>query len=197
MEDNLCEINQEFPAAHPRVKCNINRIYNSSYPGSVLYDLSSDSVSHLVNSWSVSTRHMWDVPRETHRYMVEELGGQHAQTMLTVRYVKFLQSMKKSSKLAVQFLLEKVANDLITVTGRNIRCILQKIEYRKDIFTVKVGWLKKNINFCEIPENEKWRINFVEEIVNIRQNVFKLDQDDDSFLTSDQLSEILDYICTS
>jgi hypothetical protein len=23
---------------------------------------------------------MWDVPRETHRYMVEELGGQHAQS---------------------------------------------------------------------------------------------------------------------
>ena len=134
-----------------------------------------------MNSWSVSTRHMWDVPRETHRYMVEELGGQHAQTMLIVRYVKFLQSMKKSSKLAVQFLLEKVANDLRTVTGRNIRYILEKIQYRKDIFTVKVGWLKKNINFCEIPENEKWRINFVEEIVNIRQKVFKLDQDDDSF----------------
>ena len=118
-----------------------------------------------MNSWSVSTRHMWDVPRETQRYMVEELGGQHAQTMLIVRYVKFLQSMKKSSKLAVQFLLEKVANDLRTVTGRNIRYILEKIQYRKDIFTVKVGWLKKNINFCEIPE--KLRVNFVEEIVNV------------------------------
>ena len=73
--------------------------------------------------------------------------------------------MKKSSKLAVQFLLEKVANDLRTVTGRNIQYILEKTEYRKDIFKVKVGWLKKNLNFCEIPENEKWRVNFVEEIV--------------------------------
>ena len=118
-----------------------------------------------MNSWSVSTRHMWDVPRDIHRHMVEELGGQHAQSMLIVRYVKFLQSMKKSSKLAVQFLLEKVANDLRTVTGRNIRYILEKTEYRKDIFKVKVGWLKKNLNFCEIPENEKWRVNFVEEIV--------------------------------
>ena len=192
-----CEINQEFPTAHPRVKCNINRIYNSSYPGSVLYDLSSDSVSHLVNSWSVSTRHMWDVPRETHRYMVEELGGQHAHSMLIVRFVKFLQWMKKSPKLVVQYLLGKVANDMRTVTGRNIRYILEKIEHRKDLFKVKISWLKKRINFCEIPDNEKWRVNFVEEIVNIRQNVFKLDLDDDSFLTSDQLSEILDYLCTS
>ena len=150
-----------------------------------------------MNSWSVSTRLMWDVPRETHRYMVEELGGQHAQTMLIVRYVKFLQNMKKSSKLAVQCLLEKVAKDMRTVTGRNIRYILERIEYKKDIFEVKAGWLKKNLTFCKIPENEKWRVNFVEEIVNVRQNVFKLDHNDDSFLTSDQLSEILDYICTS
>ena len=84
-----------------------------------------------------------------------------------------------------------------TVTGRNIRYILERIEYRKDIFEVQAGWLKKNLTFCKIPENEKWRVNFVEEIVNVRQNVFKLDHDDDSFLTSDQLSEILDYICTS
>ena len=34
-----CEIIQEFPTAHPDVKCKINRIYNSSFPGSVLYDM--------------------------------------------------------------------------------------------------------------------------------------------------------------
>ena len=58
IERNI-EILQEFPEAHPEVKCKLNRIYNSSFPGSVLYELSSNSVSHLVNSWSVSTRHMW------------------------------------------------------------------------------------------------------------------------------------------
>ena len=66
-----------------------------------------------------------------------------------------------------------------------------------DIFKVKISCLKKNRNFCKIPENEKWRVNFVEEMLNIRQNVFKLDHNDDSFLTSDQLSDILDYISTS
>ena len=53
------DLNQEFPFAHPEVKCKINRIYNTSYPGSVLYDMTSDSVSQLVSSWSVSVRHMW------------------------------------------------------------------------------------------------------------------------------------------
>ena len=58
-----------------------------------------------------------------------------------------------------------------TVTGRKIRYILEKIEYRKDVFKVKIGWLKKNLTFCKLPENEKWRVKFVEEIVNIRQKL--------------------------
>ena len=73
--------------------------------------------------------------------------------------------MKKLPKLVFQFLLEKVAKDMRTVTGRNIRYIQEKIEFRKDLFKVKVSWLKKNLNFCEIPEKEKWRLNFVEEIL--------------------------------
>ena len=49
-----CELNQEFYPAHPDVKCKINRIFNSSFPGSVLWDLTSGNFHQLVNSWSVS-----------------------------------------------------------------------------------------------------------------------------------------------
>ena len=168
IERNI-EILQEFPEAHPEVKCRLHRIYNSSFPGSVLYELSSNSVSHLVNSWSVSTRHMWGVPRETHRYMIEELGGQHAESMIIIRYVKFLQNIMKSSKLAVQFLLQQVKNDLSTLTGRNIRFILDKIGHDKDIFKVKTNWLKKDYKFCKIQENEKWRVSLAHKIVNVKQ----------------------------
>ena len=71
IEKNV-EIIQEFPSAHPEVKCKINRIYNSSFPGAMLYDLSSDSVTHLVNSWSVSVRHMWGLPLQAHRYLITQ-----------------------------------------------------------------------------------------------------------------------------
>ena len=53
-----CEINQEFSFAHPEVKTKINGIYNSSFPGSVLWDLSSPSTQMIFNTWSVSVRHM-------------------------------------------------------------------------------------------------------------------------------------------
>ena len=81
------EIMQEFSVAHPDVKCRINRIFNSSFPDSVLYNLSSDSVKHIVSSWSVSVKQMWGLPHQAHRYLVRELGGQHAEEILILRCV--------------------------------------------------------------------------------------------------------------
>lgn len=66
-----CEINQEFHYVHPELKCKLNRIYNSSFPGSNLWDLTSDAAQSIINSWSVSVRHMWDLPRETHRRFID------------------------------------------------------------------------------------------------------------------------------
>ena len=196
IEKNV-EIMQEFSVAHPDVKCRINRIFNSSFPGSVLYNLSSDSVKHIVSSWSVSVKQMWGLPYQAHRYLVRELGGPHAEEMLITRYVKFLQSVRKSPKLAVQFMLEKTVNNVNTVTGSNARFIHEKLGHDCDIFSMKPAFLKKNVRFCEVRQEEKWRVNMIKEIVNVKQNVLNLKDDDDDFLTSEQLDDIIAFLSTS
>ena len=189
-----CELLQEFPAAHPEVKCKINRIYNSSFPGSVLYDLTSKSVNQLENSWSVSTRHMWGLPVQAHRYLMEELGGQHAQTMLIVRYVKFLQSLRRSPKMCVQFLLQKVLKNVNTVTGKNVQYILGKTGHECDLFSVTPNILKKNLKFCEIRNENRWRVNIIKEIVDIKQGILALDGEG---LSSEELNDLIDFISTT
>ena len=52
------ELNQEFIFAHPEIKSKINHIYNSSFPGSQLWDLCSKNANMLYNSWSVAVRIM-------------------------------------------------------------------------------------------------------------------------------------------
>ena len=198
IERNI-EIIQEFPFAHPALRCKINRIYNSSFPGSVLYDLTSDSVSQLVNSWSVSVRHMWGLPLQTHRYLIEPLGGEHAFTMLTTRFVNFLQNIQKSPKLAVQYMLQKVLNNVNTVTGKNVRTIQDIIGHEQDILSVKSVWLKKKIKFSRISEDNIWRVNMIKEIIDIKQRIVEVTPNDeeDSFLSTEQFEEILDFISKS
>ena len=72
------EIIQEFPFSNPEVNCKINRIYNSLFPGSLLYDLTPLKTSQLVNSWSVSVFHTWRIPLTSYHYVIEPLGGKHA-----------------------------------------------------------------------------------------------------------------------
>ena len=138
---------------------------------------------------------MWNVPCSTHRYLVEPLGGEHALSMILTRYVKFIKFIKKSPKMAVQFLLEKVSRNCNTLTGKNIRFVLDKLNV-EDIFQVNPDRVKTDFKFAKISEENSWRINFAKEIVNLKQNVLQLDPDTNT-LSEDELQEILDYICTS
>jgi hypothetical protein len=121
-------------------------------------------------SWSTAGLCPPGLPLQAHRYIIEELGGEHAQTMLIRRYIKFLQNVKKSPKLAVQLLLQKVIGDLNTMTGKNVRYIIDNIGHQKDILTVNPDSLKNKLRFCGINNADKWRVNFEKELVNIKQN---------------------------
>ena len=60
-------------------------------------------------------------------------------------------------------------------------------------------WLKNKIKFCEMKEDNKWRVNMIKEIVNINQKVLRLpnSEEDDSFLSQEQLQDILDFVSIS
>ena len=191
-----CELNQEFSCAHPQVKSKINRIYNSSFPGSVLWDMSLPNTEMIMNSWSVAVKHMWGLPHGAHSYLIEELSGTHARTMLMCRYVKFLTSIKRSIKLAVQFLFQKVRNNVNTATGKNIAYVLNATDY-DNLGEIDINEFMKKVKFCQISDENRWRVNLLKEIVDLKYNVVMLSNADEEALDTDELNEILDFICTS
>ena len=191
-----CELNLEFGFAHPEVKCHINRIYNSSFPGSVLWDMSSQNYKMMINTWSVAVRHMWDLPHNTHRHFIEELSGTHASTMLICRFVNFIKSIKKSPKRAVQFLYQKVKNNLNTVTGRNVQFVVETTGSR-NIEDININQVKKNMKFCEVDPSESWKANFIREVVNLKQNVLFLDDEAEVVFENEDLDYIVEYLATS
>ena len=117
--------------------------------------------------------------------------------MIICRYVKFLQSIQKSEKLPVKFMLQKVYRNVNTITGRNVRFIQDKLGPScVDILDASSTWMKKNIKFSEIRNEDKWRVDLLREITNINQQVLQFISED-SFLSSDQLQEIVDFVSTS
>ena len=79
--------------------------------------------------------------------------------MIICRYIKFLQSIQKSEKLPVKFMLQKVYRNVNTITGRNVRFIQDKLGPScVDILDASPTWMKKNIKFSEIRNEDKWRV---------------------------------------
>ena len=74
----------------------------------------------MFTSWSVAVRHMWDIPFQTHRYLIEPLAGIHAKIMIYTRYISFIKTIQKSTKLPVRYMYELVKRDTRHITGSNI-----------------------------------------------------------------------------
>ena len=123
--DNSNEILQEFSFSHPSTKIKINSIYNSHLTGSCLWDLFGREAVMMENTWNASMRLMLDVPRDTHRYLIEPLSKtNHVKSFLINRFLSFLQQIRNSSKAASKFLLDSILLDDRSTTGSNLRNIL-------------------------------------------------------------------------
>ena len=119
------ELNQEFSFAHPQTKIHVNQIYNYHFTGSPLWNLFSREAEMLENSYNSSVRHMFDLPRESHRYFVEGLTeGPHLKSTLIKRFLSFTEQIMRSTKSALKSIFNLVKYDTQSVTGYNLRKIM-------------------------------------------------------------------------
>ena len=109
--------------------------------------------------------------------------------------------MRKSSKFAVQCLIQLVSKDTQTNTGRNIRYILNKTG-ESDIFAVNAQKLKRDYKFALIQPEDQWKVGFIKELTNLKAGSVELnhetleDDDNDEAFTSDDIEAILCYLCS-
>ena len=115
----------------------------------------------MINSWSVAVRHTWDFPFNMHRRFIEPLGGTHAQAIIMSNYVRFIQSIRKCNKLSVIYLLEKVRSNLETMTGSNVRHILDQLEEDIIFNKIKPKQLRKTFSFEKLEQNEIGRLTIL------------------------------------
>ena len=187
--DKNNSLNQEFFFAHPQSKFKINTVYNSHFSGSQLWKFGSVEMNKLESTYNRSIKIMFDLPWATHRYLMEPLTGlSHVRKRLVQRYLSFIDKIKNSKKGALAALLNIIKTDTRTTTGSNLRWIMLMASKNniEELFKNKVP-----IDYHEISKEEHWRTNFVEEIVNIRNEELVVPGFDET-----ELEEILEHLCT-
>ena len=187
--DKNNEILQEFSFSHPNTKIKINSIFNSHLTGSCLWDLFGKKAVMMENTWNVSMRLMLDIPRETHRYLIEPLSKtKHIKTVLIKRFLSFLQQIRKSNKAASKFLLDSILLDARSTTGSNLRNILLLTD-KADVRQLEPNDAYQ-VNYHPINQEEEWRLPFICDIIeakNDQLNILNISDDD--------LEEMLDALC--
>ena len=107
--DKNCELLQEFLFSHPKSRLEANKIFNSHFTGSPIWDLFSAEAIMLENSWNVSFRRMYDLHFQTHRNLVEPVSEPlHLKKLLIKQFHSFLQQIPKSDKVLPKQLLRLI-----------------------------------------------------------------------------------------
>ena len=169
------ELMQEFYFSHPRTKIEINAIYNNHFTGSPLWDLFSRETDMLCNSWNRSVRIMLGVPLTTHRYFLEPLSGlKHLKFTLISRFLGFISQIEKSKKILPNVLLQLIKRDCRSITGSNLRNIL--LMSSKDDISDLTRTDIDSMVYMPVPDHDKWRINMVEELINIKRGELLIEE---------------------
>jgi hypothetical protein len=77
----------------------------------------------------MATKLIWDCPRETRRYLLQQVLSCNlikAKTDIMVRYSKFFKSLRSSTSREVATLAYLVSRDVQSTTGANLRLIEQE-----------------------------------------------------------------------
>ena len=92
------ELIQEFHFAHASTLIKINNSFNTSFYGSVMWDLFGTEATWLEKSWNVS---LSKIQYNVHRYLLEPLTNtRNIMTSLYSRYINFVDQHYSSNDIS-------------------------------------------------------------------------------------------------
>ena len=190
--DRVHQVHQQFGQYHPKLVLNLISIYSTALYGSNLWQICSEEHFKLNRSWNTAVKIVWDLPHPTHKRFLESICPvPHLESVLTGRYVSFVQSLVKSDKSLLRMILSSTSSDLSSLTGQNVSFLQQKhkLPNLKALFDGKNSL--KSLRVHPLPNEELWKINLLTEISLIRKEHISVQFDDNS------LEEILEFVCTA
>ena len=183
---------QEFGFLDHSLVFDLINIYATSFYGSNLWDFSGSPIDRLFASWNKMVRLVWNLPNTTHRYFIEEISQKpHLKVALYHRYLTFVKSLRSSKKKCVAALCLRLCEDQGSITKKNLN-IIEKESNCPNILSLDSKFVTNQIKYFPVPENEIWRINFIEELIQIRSNKLSLDG-----FVENEIEDMILFVATS
>ena len=180
------ELNQELYFAAPQTKICVNKIYNNSWFGNVLWDLFSQASVKLESCWNRSVKIMMDLPWGTHRGLIEPLSkSSHIRRVFCKNFIQFITKLKNSSKPLLHTLLDAIKYDTRSTTGKNLRGIML-LTSGVCIDDISVNDCF-NIQYFPRPEDDDWKIEILTQMMEEKERGY----------LNEEENELFDHLCTN
>ena len=159
--------------------------------------LAGDGANQVLNSWSIAVKLVWDVPRATRTYLMQQVlsvGFTSARVDILARFGGFLRGLRKSPSHEVTVMVNLAAKDIRSTTGSNVRLLeecsgLDPWEYGTT--RLKEELVKREE--VDIKEQDKWRVGYLARLLEQRQEQHYLGQVEDE----NRLSTLIDSLCVN
>ena len=169
----------------------VNRIWNTHFSGSPLWNLFSPGAERMIGSYNRSIKCMLKLPLATHRYMLEPLSGEKpAMAILVDRFLSFMDMIENSDKEAIKMLRKEAMKDVRSTTGANYRGIML-LSGQSSIKKVTRESVKE-IQYYEINQNNQWKVNIAADLINLRDGIKEIEG-----FEKEEMSVLLNNICVS
>ena len=159
------DLQQELGDQHPHVFIQLVQIYLSSFYGSNLFNLFSESAEKLYISWNVFIRNKFDLPFATHRYILYNMCPiPHIRISFIKRFIKFHDKLKFCRKPEIRHLFYLQNSDYRSVFGNNCLNICRE-NNKLCVDQVPFNEISMPI---QMNVNDAWRIPLLNDLVNLR-----------------------------
>jgi len=187
-------LKQEFGFLSSDMFFDILNIYATSFYGSNLWLFSSPSTERLFTCNSM-IRAIWKLPNTTHRYFIEEISkAQDLKASLFKRYLNFVKDIVKSEKKCLSALAFRVCHDQGSITRHNLNQIENESNCYEDILSSDAHFVSSQVKYAPVPDDEKWRISLLKELIGLRNHNFFLEDDQ---LTEEEIEDMILFVATS
>ena len=189
------DLNQEFFSLPPNLKMRLCELYNSHFSGSSIWKLESQEAKHLYSAWNKNIKVMYDLPWATHRWILEEITSKSLKLMLLRRFLKFVNSILKTTKPFLKFLLSTVSKDVRSVSGSNLRSIMLNTGVQVVPGVTQVSAIRSQ-SLHEVPAGEEWKVPLLHSLLEMRAGEWQLQFDDNDDHNDDIVDDVLVHVCS-
>ena len=192
----FCRVNMVkalFKYAPIHMKYMLFKTYCMPLYGSQLWDLSSKHVTRFFIAWRKAIRNLLDLPYNTHCELLHNICDDvRIDKQLYVRFIKFMNQLRTSDNTLTKLCYNMAINGSSSSISNSISHLSYIMNVSREE-VLKVSFYKD----MRSHEQDTYaaHANIIKELM-LERNTNNISNVDDTFLSVDEMSIIINYLCT-